>query len=91
MDTEVTTKMNIKLAQRHLFNGCKPMIKLGEDWVQWDECDLSDCPPYREKGSMNAHGKFPKYIYEDLPTTFKDTSGKEYLIDDIIAYKDSTC
>ena len=81
--------MDIKLAQRHLFNGCKPMIKLGEDWVQWDECDLSDCPPYREKGSLNAHGKFPKYNYEDLPTTFKDTDGNEHNITDIIAYKSS--
>ena len=45
--------MKIILSQRHLFNEVKPMIKLGEDffglWVQWDECDLSDCPPYREK------------------------------------------
>ena len=74
-----------------MFNKSKPMCRLDKDWIQWDNCDLSDSPPYREKGTMNAHGKFPKYIYEDLPTTFKDISGKEYLIDDIIAYKDSTC
>ena len=51
--------MKIILSQRHLFNECKPMVQIDE-WVQWDECDLSDCPPYREKGSMTAHGKFPK-------------------------------
>ena len=97
MDTEVTTKMNIKLAQRHLFNECKPMIQIGvgedwgssDEWVQWDECDLSDCPPYREKGSMTAHGKFPKYDYEELPKTFKDTNGNEHNIDDITAHKSS--
>ena len=83
--------MKITLSQRHMFNESKPMCKLDKDWIQWDNCDLSDSPPYREKGTMNAHGKFPKYIYEDLPTTFKDISGKEYLIDDIMAYKDSTC
>ena len=81
--------MNIKLAQRHLFNESKPMIKLGEDWVQWDECDLSECPPYRLPGSMTAHGKFPTYNYDELPTTFKDTKGNEHNIEDIIAYRSS--
>ena len=38
---------------------------------------------------MTAHGKFPKYNYEDLPTTYKDTDGKEHNITDIIAYKSS--
>ena len=85
--------MKIILSQRHLFNEVKPMIKLGEDffglWVQWDECDLSESPPYRLKGNMNAHGKFPTYKYEELPTTFKDTDGNEHNVDDIIAYKSS--
>ena len=81
--------MKIILSQRHLFNEVKPMMKLDESWVQWDECDLSDCPPYREKGSMTAHGKFPKYDYEELPKTFKDTNGNEHNIDDIIAHKSS--
>ena len=80
--------MKIILSQRHLFNECKPMVQIDE-WVQWDECDLSACPPYREKGSMTAHGKFPKYDYEELPKTFKDTSGNEHNIDDIIAHKSS--
>ena len=55
--------MKITLAQRHLFNDSKPMCEIWDPtstgWVQWDECDLSDCPPYRLKGSMTAHGKFP--------------------------------
>ena len=53
------------------------MVQINE-WIQWDECDLSDCPPYREKGSMTAHGKFPRYNYDELPTTFKDTDGNEH-------------
>lgn len=83
--------MKITLAQRHLFNGSQPMCQIrdSEDWVQWDECDLSDCPPYRLKGSMHAHGKFPTYKYEELPTVFKDTNGNEHNVDDIVAYKSS--
>ena len=83
--------MKITLAQRHLFNDSKPMMQLDglEYWVQWEECDLSDSPPYREKGSMTAHGKFPKYNYEDLPTTFMDSDLQYHDIDDIIAYKSS--
>ena len=77
--------------RRHLFNESKPLIQIkGHDgWVKWDECDLSDSPPYRLKGSMTAHGKLPTYKYEELPTTFKDTDGKEHNITDIIAYKSS--
>ncbi len=83
--------MKITLAQRHLFNGSQPMVQiLGmEEWVQWSECDLSDSPPYRLKGTMNAHGKFPTYKYEELPTKFKDTNGNEHEIENIIAYKSS--
>ena len=83
--------MHITLAQRHKFNDSKPIMEIkGVDGeVQWDECDLSECPPYREKGSMTAHGKFPKYDYEELPKTFKDTNGNEHNIDDIIAHKSS--
>ena len=40
-----------------MFNESKPMCKLDKDWIQWDNCDLSESPPYREKGSMTAHGK----------------------------------
>ena len=83
--------MKITLAQRHLFNDSKPLVEVDgiKDWVQWDECDLSESPPYREKGTMHAHGKFPKYKYEELPTTFKDTKGNEHKIEDIVAYKSS--
>ena len=89
--------MKITLAQRHLFNDSKPMIQLGvgedwgssDEWVQWDECDLSECPPYRLKGSMTAHGKFPTYKYEELPEVFCDTDGKEHRVEDIIAYRSS--
>ena len=80
--------MRITLAQRHIFNECKPMVQIDE-WIQWDECDLSECPPYRLKGTMNAHGKFPTYKYEELPTVFKDTNGNEHEIEDIVAYKSS--
>ena len=81
--------MKISLMQRHLFNDSKPIMEIdGVDGkVQWDECDLSDCPPYRLPGSMTAHGKFPTYKYEDLPTTFKDTNGNEHKIEHIIAYR----
>ena len=80
--------MKITLAQRHLFNESKPFVQIlgSEDMVQWDECDLSECPPYRLKGSMRAHGKFPTYKYEDLPETFTDTDGTEHKVEDIIAY-----
>ena len=86
--------MKIILSQRHLFNEVKPMIKLGEDffglWVQWDECDLSDCPPARQPGSMTAHGKINIVNHDDLPKTFRDVDGNEHLIEDIHSYKSST-
>ena len=83
--------MKITLAQRHLFNDSKPIMEIdGVDGrIQWDECDLSNCPPYRLPGTMTAHGKFPTYKYEELPTTFKDTNGDEHKIDDIISYTSS--
>ena len=83
--------MKITLSQRHLFNESKPFVQVlgSEDLVQWDECELSECPPYRLPGSMTAHGKFPTYKYEELPTVFKDTNGDEHNVDDIIAYRSS--
>ena len=83
--------MKITLSQRHLFNESKPFVQVlgSEDLVQWDECDLSECPPYRLPGSMTAHGKFPTYKYEELPTVFKDTNGDEHNVDDIRAYRSS--
>ena len=85
--------MKITLAQRHLFNESKPMVQIYDPtssrWCQWDECDLSDPPPYRLKGSMTKHGKFPTYKYEELPTVFTDTDGNEHSIEDIMAYRSS--
>ena len=83
--------MRITLAQRHVFNESKPIIEIEglDERVQWDECDLSDSPPYRLKGTMTAHGKFPTYKYEELPTVFKDTNGVEHKIDDITSYMSS--
>ena len=83
--------MKITLAQRHLFNESKPIMEIeGVDGtVQWDECDLSNSPPYREKGSMTKHGKFPTYKYEELPTVFKDTDGNEHRVEDITSYRSS--
>ena len=81
--------MWISLMQRYAFNETKPIMGVGDLEVQWDECDLSDCPPYRLKGTMTAHGKFPTYKYEELPTVFKDTQGNEHEIDDIVSYMSS--
>ena len=84
--------MRITLQQRHRFNKVKPMVQIEYhtlfEWVQWDDCDLSESPPYRLTGTMNAHGKFPKYNYDELPIVFTSSDGKEYPIDGIIAYKD---
>ena len=83
--------MKITLAQRHLFNKSKPIMEIKglDEKVQWDNCDLSECPPYRLPGSMTAHGKFPTYKYEELPETFTDTNGNEHRVEDIIAYRSS--
>ena len=80
--------MRITLQQRHRFNKAKPIVQLdgSDEKIQWDECDLSNSPPYRLKGSMTAHGKFPPYNYDELPTTFKDTDGNEHNVNDIISY-----
>ena len=79
--------MRITLQQRHRFNKAKPTLQLDDSdtKIQWDECDLSESPPYRLKGSMTAHGKFPPYKYEELPTTFKDTDGNVHNVDAIIS------
>ena len=79
--------MRITLQQRHRFNKAKPIVQLdgSDEKIQWDECELSNSPPYRLKGSMTAHGKFPPYKYEELPTTFKDTDGNVHNVDAIIS------
>ena len=93
MDRKDAVEMKITLAQRHRFNDSKPMVKIWDPtssgWCQWDNCDLSECPPYRLKGTMNAHGKFPTYKYEELPEVFTDTDGNEHRVEDIMAYRSS--
>ncbi len=81
--------MKITLWARHHYNHFKPMVslKIPHEWIQWDECDLSDYPPMREKGTLNAHGKIPRMNVDDLPKTFRDTDGNEHLVDDIVAIK----
>ena len=83
--------MKITLAQRHLFNDSKPIMEIkGLDGkVQWDECDLSDCPPARGPSTMTAHGKINIVNHDDLPKTFRDTDGNEHLIEDIHSYRSS--
>ena len=89
--------------QRYRFNESKPMIQLwgpdaekeshmhqsADKWVQWDECDLSDCPPFQQPGSMTAHGKINIVNHDDLPKTFTDTNGNEHRVEDIMAYRSS--
>ena len=79
--------MRITLQQRHRFNKAKPIVQLdgSDEKIQWDECELSNSLPYRLKGSMTAHGKFPPYKYEELPTTFKDADGNVHNVDAIIS------
>ena len=38
---------------------------------------------------MTAHGKFPTYKYEELPTVFKDMGGDEHEIENITSYRSS--
>ena len=83
--------MKITLAQRHLFNGSKPIMEIkGVDGkVQWDECDLSECPPARGPSTMTAHGKINIVSHDDLPKTFTDTDGNEHEVDNITSYRSS--
>ena len=76
--------------QRYSFNETKPIMGVGDLEVQWDECDLSDCPPARGPSTMTAHGKINIVNHDDLPKTFKDVNGNEHLIEDIHSYKSST-
>ena len=60
-----------------------------EGTVQWDECDLSDCPPARGPSTMTAHGKINIVSHDDLPKTFTDTDGNEHEVDNITSYRSS--
>ena len=83
--------MKFKLVQLYTMNESKPIVGIGDVEVQWDSCDLSECPPERVPGtvSMVNHGKLSQCADEDLPKTFTDTMGDEYLIEDIHSMKSS--
>ena len=78
--------MKIHLFQLHQFQTSKPLVQIDgtEEWIQWDYCDLEGLPPERLPGSMTDMGKIPKGQWDNLPTMFKATNGKEYSIKDII-------
>ena len=75
--------MIFPLVQLYVMNRSKPIVGIGDEQVQWDYCDLEGLPPKRERGSMTDHGAIPKGQYENLPTMFTDTNGKEHKIEDI--------
>ena len=83
--------MKITLMQRYHFNETKPIMEIrGVDGtVQWDECDLSECPPARGPSTMTAHGKINIVSHDDLPKTFTDTDGNEHEVDNITSYRSS--
>ena len=83
--------MKIHLFQLHKFQISKPLVQIddSEEWIQWDYCDLEGLPPERLPGSMTDMGKIPKGQWDNLPTTFTATNGKEYKIEDIHSYMPS--
>ena len=50
--------MQFKLFQLYQMNSSKPFVGIDVTEVQWDTCDLSDCPPERDPGTINMvnHG-----------------------------------
>ena len=78
--------MKIHLYQLHQFQTSRPLVQFDdtEEWIQWDYCDLEGLPPEILPGSMTDMGKIPKGQWDNLPTMFKATNGKEYPIEDII-------
>ena len=83
--------MKFPLVQLYTMNRSKPIVGIDITEVQWDTCDLSGCAPEREPGtvSMVNHGKLSQCADEDLPKTFIDTMGDEYLIEHIHSMKSS--
>ena len=81
--------MKIHLFQLHKFQISKPLVQVGDsdEWIQWDYCDLEGLPPERLPGSIHDMGSIPKGQWDNLPTTFTATSGKEYKIEDIYSYR----
>ena len=82
--------MNFPLEMLYQLNRGKPIIEIegidGE--LQWDECDLTGLPPERIEVSFTSQGKIPKGQWDNLPKTFKDTNGGEYLIEHIIVMRE---
>ena len=78
--------MKFPLIKLYDFNISKPNVQVEgvEGELQWDECDLTGLPPYRENVSMTSMGTIPKGQWDNLPTMFKATDGKEYPIEDIM-------
>ena len=78
--------MKLPLIKLYDFNRSKPKVQvLGIDEnLQWDECDLEGLPPERVGVSMTNMGTISKGQWDNLPTMFKATNGKEYSINDII-------
>ena len=83
--------MKFKLVQLYSMNETKPLVGVGDVEVQWDTCDLSECPPERVPGtvSMTNHGKLSMCAEEDLPKVFTDIDGTEHRIEDIHSLRSS--
>jgi|TARA_R100000734_G_C3308686_1_gene99317 hypothetical protein len=83
--------MKFKLVQLYTMNESKPLVGVDDVEVQWDTCDLSECPPERVPGtvSMVNHGKLSQCADEDLPKVFTDTNGTEHRIEDIHSLRSS--
>ena len=82
--------MNFPLVQLHTMGRSKPIVKVGgvEEELQWDYCDLEGLPTERIGVTVTDMGKLPKGQWDNLPKTFKDTNGGEYLIEHIIVMKE---
>ena len=78
--------MKFPLIKLYDFNISKPNVQVEgvEGELQWDECDLTGLPPYRENVSMTSMGTIPKGQWDNLPLLFKATNGVEYPISDIV-------
>jgi hypothetical protein len=78
--------MKFPLIKLYDFNISKPNVQVEgvEGELQWDECDLTGLPPYRENVSMTNMGTIPKGQWDNLPLLFKATNGVEYPISDIV-------
>ena len=87
--------MKFTLSQLYTNNKTKPLVNITNIWdsngvdidIQWDECNLEGMPDKVTGTSYHNMGKASKVAYDELPKTFKDTNGGEYLIEHIIVMK----